>query len=271
MAYVDSTLDRPLVRSPLGTSTGKESTQLETDFGLRAAYLRGDAPSIVANEAMFQAFSNKAFTGGWFGYGSSGQLLAAFEDGMILRTGASLGSNGAISGGTDRAFISSVGLEIQGGTKFRSRTATEIGVQTNNTAYTVGSQGSMVAPVVAVAATDALAGDLSGALAVRTDVASLYCRVGATWLSVAVAGFSFPKHSDEPITLGKPGVYDETICPLCWKQMRPGELFGLVGDRFYDDTYGRSLHSYGAHLLCAIRNALSSLSQEERLALVTTR
>lgn len=167
-----------------------------------------------------------------------------------------------------RMSFENANIQFQGGARLLSLSATEIGIQVNNSALTVGSEGSLVAPVAAVAATDALAGDLSGALMVRTDVASFYCRVGTTWRSVAVAGFSFPKHSDEVIVLGKPGDYDETICPLCQRQMQPHETFALVGDRFYDDTYGRSLHSYGAHLLCSIREVLKSLSLEERRELV---
>lgn len=167
---------------------------------------------------------------------------------------------------TDDSFSVGAGLKIL------SAGAGEIGIQVSNASYTVGSEGSIVVPINAGAGTDALFGDTSGAHGLDTTNSRAYWRTGTVYKSVAIAGFQFPKLGDDAPVLGVPGDYDETICPMCGKQMTPQDSFGLVGDRWYHPTRRlgskRShdgLHSYGAHLGCTLDRVERFTSLEERV------
>ena len=126
---------------------------------------------------------------------------------------------------------------LRGGQAFRSNGATEIGILTTNGALTVGTEGSIVVPVLGAVPVDADFGNLSGAHGVDTLNNRAYWRVGTTWRYAALTSFEFPKYPD----------LDETICPVCHVQMHPHEGFGIWGDSFRPDG---ALHGYGSHLKC---------------------
>jgi len=93
-----------------------------------------------------------------------------------------------------------------------------------------------------------------------SDRLYFYDEVGNSWRYFSSSGgFEFPRLGDKPPVLHtEPGQlynpkydrYDETICPLCKDNMRPGQSIALVGDCYMPDG---ALHNYAAHLRCLLQ------------------
>lgn len=125
-------------------------------------------------------------------------------------------------------------------------------------ALTAGSVGSLVIPVnegsTVSVLTDALAGNLDGAIGGLYDsTGTLYkigIRLNGLWKHVAVAGFHIPNASKQVGTDGTVGV-DETKCPLCKKQMKPGDKLCMVADKWDNGKDSKDgLHAVACHLTC---------------------
>lgn len=94
-------------------------------------------------------------------------------------------------------------VEVTGGIYLASQSATEIGFSVTNGALTVGSLGSVVIPTSGANASDALAGDIDGAIYIDSTGAAerFYFRHGGAWHYVSqTAGFTWPK--EERVTFG---------------------------------------------------------------------
>ena len=94
-------------------------------------------------------------------------------------------------------------VKIKGGGIIASQTSVEIGILVTNDALTVGSLGTLQIPTSAANATDALAGNVNGALYLDSTGAAerFYFRHGGAWHYVAqTAGFTWPK--EERVTYG---------------------------------------------------------------------
>ena len=127
-------------------------------------------------------------------------------------------------------------------------------------ALTGGSVGSLQIPVnegsTVSLLTDALAGNVDGCCGLLYDsTGTLYKfggRVNGLWKHVALAGYSIPNDSGKIGTDGTLGV-DETICPVCKNQMRPGQAFGFLADKWENGRdSSQGLHGVPAHLKCLI-------------------
>ena len=147
-------------------------------------------------------------------------------------------------------------IVIGAGSRLRSDSSTEIGIQVTNAALTVGSLGSLVIPVNGSTGggTDALFGTLVGSFGFNSADNVLEVRDGVdTFLSVGVAGYVI--QGRVPILENGSGVYhphqalgdgfvDERRCAVCGEMMIEGQnIMFMANGRVRDND----LHAIFAH------------------------
>ena len=191
---------------------------------------------------------------------------SALSGGMSIIARAGVGVIRFYTGGNnERMRIDSAGKVGLGTTTPGAQLNVTSAIEIKQTAtLTAGSAGSLIVPINAGAFTDAIGGNLSGAHGLDTTNSKAWWRVGTTWKGVALAGFSIPNEKWIPKYKGKRVVgyrrnpdktaRDETKCPLCQRQMKPGDALGMYADKWYNDRDSKEgLHALACHLSCAMK------------------
>lgn len=172
---------------------------------------------------------------------------------------------------TDDSFSIGSGLRILSGG------ASPIGIQVSNSALTVGTSGSMVIPYLAqagVAFTDAIGGNLNGAIGVNQDTTpganTIEVRVNGSWLSVAVSGYIIQSHipwSDKATAwVHEDQVYkandklwlDESHCVVCGRALMLGDAVSMYVNQTVPD---RGVHAIFGHQHPERETAFSTLKE----------
>lgn len=171
---------------------------------------------------------------------------------------------------------------VDGAFAIKANTATEIALQVDNTALTIGSEGSLKIPIKTTtgAPNDAQFGNADSCFGYNSFDNTLEIRDGGAFLSVGVAGYviqrrvpalwatgeswqhpTFPNISvqkgdgwyhpnqyleeAEEDSTGQINIFvDEGVCSFCGKELKPGEMIVLAAN---GRTRGEDLHCVFAH------------------------
>lgn len=180
-------------------------------------------------------------------------------------------------------------LLLTGGLVFQSSSATEIGIAVVNTALTVGSSGSLIAPYLSAATaigTDALFGNVDGAIAILHDTTpgadTIEVRVNGAWISVGLAGVvmnsqipykqgmeqTWQHHPGQLYTWSGHSWIDEALCMVCGEPIDPDEHRGAMlypnARLGLSESGHRKVHAGYAHLHLERETQFRELQQEVR-------
>lgn len=157
----------------------------------------------------------------------------------------------------EKARFVNGGLVISGTLSLQARTGV-IGISVGAGALVVGSVGSLIAPVSTdVVPTDALFGDVNGAIGLRPTTTRISVRLGGSWVGVAVTGYAIqgnlpvtPGALYHPLQIiewdnrGHPFRVDEARCFVCGEKMQVRESITFYGNRVEDE---HDLHAIFGH------------------------
>jgi hypothetical protein len=220
----------------------------------------GSGSIIIPNNApLFSRLAN----------GTQTQILNCFSNNIIYFGGPGW-SGFVLEGGSSTYYIivdpsgnlypsidsySQLGLATSA---YRWKNISSIALEICQTAaLTAGSVGSLVVPLVTAGTTtnDATTGNLDGCFAAvwNGTTFKIAVRENGAWKYATVAGFGIPNYSKDKHTDGTVGV-DETVCPLCHEQMKPGQGLGMLADKWDNGKNSEEgLHALAAHLKCLMK------------------
>lgn len=193
------------------------------------------------------------------------QMLLAVSTGArpALANFAAINAIDFAVGDTRLMVQTELGIEIAiGNSTIQSNSATEMAFCVTNEALTVGSEGSVILPYIsqaAVAFSDALGGNLNGAIGINHDstpgLDTIEVRVEAVWLSVAVAGVlmqnrvplpdpAYWTHPGQVYVVNGQGWLDESKCVVCGDPIERGQQATFWANY----QHGRGTHAVFGHL-----------------------
>lgn len=138
------------------------------------------------------------------------------------------------------------GIEISiGNSTVQPNSATEMAFCVTNESLTVGSEGSVVIPYLSTtdaAFTDALGGNVNGAIAINYDsdtgpTSTIEARVEGAWLSVAVTGYLIQSRTFgggqgwwHPRQIIDDRFVDETVCVVCGEPIEERQAVSMYAN-----------------------------------------
>jgi hypothetical protein len=277
------------------TTTGRNGGLLRLDTGAASAGAAGNNNG--GNGGLLSLFGGKGGAGTGSGTGGFGSTLTFTGGDGGPSAGASgtaggggnidliPGDAGAANGGTPSLDGS---VQIDGGKKLVSRSATEIGISVgNDITMTVGSAGSMRAPYLATTGnvyTDAIGGDVAGCFGFNDDtdagpVYTLELRTDTgvdSWVSVALAGYLIQRqvpynpdtadrywtHENQVWQIDDQYFVDETKCVVCGEQMERGDQITMWAN--ISGVRNDDLHCIFGHMHLDQDDDFQSLEQRVR-------